>query len=140
ADQDDVPGTGRAVQCALEALDARTPAPVEGAVVVLAGDVPLLDTGTLAALLETHEADGNAVTALSTEVDEPTGYGRIVRDADGSVIGIVEEKDASPEQRAIREINASIYVFDAAALREGLGSVGRDNAQGEVYLTDVLAL
>lgn len=140
ADQDDIPGTGRAVQCALEALDARTPAPVEGAVVVLAGDVPLLDTGTLAALLEAHEADGNAVTALSTEVDEPTGYGRIVRDADGTVTGIVEEKDATPEQRAIREINASIYVFDAAALREGLGSVGRDNAQGEVYLTDVLAL
>lgn len=140
ADQDDVPGTGRAVQCALEALDAATAAPVQGAVVVLAGDVPLLDVGTLAALLEAHEADGNAVTALSTEVDEPTGYGRIVRDADGSVAEIVEEKDATPEQRAIREINASIYVFDAVALREGLDSVGRDNAQGEVYLTDVLAL
>lgn len=140
ADQDDVPGTGRAVQCALAALDEATERPVEGAVVVLAGDVPLLDTGTLAALLEAHEADGNAVTALSTEVAEPTGYGRIVREADGSVAEIVEEKDATAEQRAIREINASIYVFDAAALREGLGSVGRDNAQGEVYLTDVLAL
>ncbi|WP_156225440.1 bifunctional UDP-N-acetylglucosamine diphosphorylase/glucosamine-1-phosphate N-acetyltransferase GlmU [Pseudactinotalea suaedae] len=140
ADQDDVPGTGRAVQCALDALDAATDRPVEGAVVVLAGDVPLLDTGTLVALLEAHEADGNAVTALSTEVDEPSGYGRIVRDADGGVAAIVEEKDATAEQRAIREINASIYVFDAAALREGLGSVGRDNAQGEVYLTDVLAL
>jgi bifunctional UDP-N-acetylglucosamine pyrophosphorylase/glucosamine-1-phosphate N-acetyltransferase len=140
ADQDDIPGTGRAVQCALETLERTGAEPVEGPIVVLAGDVPLLDVGTLAALLEAHEADGNAVTALSTQVDEPTGYGRIVRDADGTVAGIVEEKDATPEQRAIREINASIYVFDAAALREGLGSVGRDNAQGEVYLTDVLAL
>ncbi|WP_420112218.1 bifunctional UDP-N-acetylglucosamine diphosphorylase/glucosamine-1-phosphate N-acetyltransferase GlmU [Pseudactinotalea sp.] len=140
ADQDEIPGTGRAVQCALESLDAATSAPVAGAIVVLAGDVPLLDVGTLAALLEVHHADGNAVTALSTEVDDPTGYGRIVRDADGAVAAIVEEKDATPEQRSIGEINASIYVFDAVALRDGLGSVGRDNAQGEVYLTDVLAL
>ena len=140
ADQDDIPGTGRAVQCALGALDAATPAPLEGAVVVLAGDVPLLDVGTLAALLETHEVDGNAVTALTTEVDDPGGYGRIVRDPAGEVVGVVEHKDATGEQLAIREINASIYVFDAAALREGLAAVGRDNAQGEVYLTDVLAL
>jgi bifunctional UDP-N-acetylglucosamine pyrophosphorylase/glucosamine-1-phosphate N-acetyltransferase len=140
ADQDDIPGTGRAVQCALQALDAAIERPVEGAVVVLAGDVPLLDTGTLAALLEAHEADGNAVTALSTELDDPFGYGRIVRDADGGVAAIVEEKDATAEQRAIREINASIFVFDATALRDGLAAVGRDNAQGEVYLTDVLAL
>jgi len=140
ADQDDVPGTGRAVQCALEALEAATGAPCEGAVVVLAGDVPLLDAGTLAALLEAHEADGNAVTALSTLVEDPTGYGRVVRGPDGEVTGVVEHKDATPEQLAINEINASVYVFDGAALREGLSGVDRDNAQGEVYLTDVLAL
>src|SRR5690606_33148653 len=116
ADQDDVPGTGRAVQCALEALEAATGAPCEGAVVVLAGDVPLLDAGTLAALLEAHEADGNAVTALSTLVEDPTGYGRVVRGPDGEVTGVVEHKDATPEQLAINEINASVYVFDGAAL------------------------
>lgn len=137
-DQDEVPGTGRAVQCALAVLDPD--AALEGAVVVLAGDVPLLDAGTLSAMLEAHHADGNAVTALSTVVADPSGYGRIVRDAEGAVVGVVEDRDATPEQRAIAEINASIYVFDATALRDGLGAVGRDNAQGEVYLTDVLAL
>jgi bifunctional UDP-N-acetylglucosamine pyrophosphorylase / glucosamine-1-phosphate N-acetyltransferase len=139
ADQDDIPGTGRAVQCALSALDG-VAEPIEGPVVVVAGDVPLLDTGTLAALLEAHTADGNAVTALTAVVENATGYGRVVRDESGEVAGIVEEKDATPQQRAIAEINASIYVFDATALRDGLGAVGRDNAQGEVYLTDVLAL
>lgn len=140
ADQDEIPGTGRAVQCALEALEARATAPLTGAVVVVAGDVPLLDVGTLAALVEAHEADGNAVTALSTLLDDPAGYGRIVRGPDGAVVGVVEDRDATAEQRTIAEINASIYVFDAAALREGLAGLGRDNAQGEVYLTDVLAL
>jgi bifunctional UDP-N-acetylglucosamine pyrophosphorylase / glucosamine-1-phosphate N-acetyltransferase len=139
ADQDDVPGTGRAVQCALDALDAAAAGPLAGPVVVVAADVPLLDTGTLAALLEAHGADGNAVTALTTVVPDPTGYGRVVREG-GEVVAVVEERDATPEQRAITEINASIYVFDADALRTGLGAVGRDNAQGEVYLTDVLAL
>ncbi|MFV0254208.1 MAG: bifunctional UDP-N-acetylglucosamine diphosphorylase/glucosamine-1-phosphate N-acetyltransferase GlmU [Beutenbergiaceae bacterium] len=140
ADQDDIPGTGRAVQCALAALDAVADAPVTGPVVVTAGDVPLLDSATLAALVEAHLAEGNAVTALTTVVADPTGYGRIVRDEHGQVQAIVEQKDATAQQREITEINASIYVFDAEALRVGLASVGRANAQGEVYLTDVLAL
>lgn len=138
ADQDDVPGTGRAVQVALAALDER--GPVTGAVVVMAGDVPLLDAGTLGELLAAHAADGNAVTLLSTEVLDPTGYGRVVRGPDGGVTRIVEEKDADDEQRAIREINTSTYVFDAEVLRSALARLGRDNAAGEVYLTDVVAL
>ena len=138
ADQDDVPGTGRAVQVALAALDER--APVTGAVVVMAGDVPLLDAGTLGELLAAHVADANAVTLLSTEVLDPTGYGRIVRGPDGGVVAIVEERDADDEQRAIREVNTSTYVFDADVLRARLSRLGRDNAQGEVLLTDVVAL
>lgn len=141
ADQDDIPGTGRAVQCALAALDADPGAPVDGPVVVMAGDVPLLDGGTLAELLAAHEADGNAVTVLTTEVEDPTGYGRILREpGTGDVLGIVEQRDATAEQRAIREINSATYVFDAAALRSALARLTRDNAQGELYLTDVLAL
>ncbi|MDM8083269.1 bifunctional UDP-N-acetylglucosamine diphosphorylase/glucosamine-1-phosphate N-acetyltransferase GlmU [Cellulomonas cellasea] len=159
ADQDDVPGTGRAVQCALSVLDAAAQADaarageglpatgavagvrVEGPVVVLAGDIPLLDGGTLAELLAAHVADDDAVTVLTTEVDDPTGYGRVLRDpATGDVTGIVEEKDADADQRAIREINSSVYVFDSTVLRGALGRLGRDNAQGEVYLTDVLAI
>ncbi|MHB1064828.1 MAG: bifunctional UDP-N-acetylglucosamine diphosphorylase/glucosamine-1-phosphate N-acetyltransferase GlmU [Georgenia sp.] len=150
-DQDDVPGTGRAVWCALDALDAATrgasladpggqPADrLEGPVLVMAGDTPLLDAGTLTELLRAHTEDGNAVTVLTTTVDEPYGYGRVLR-AGGIVVGIVEERDATPEQREVREINTSTYVFDAAVLREALGGVGRANAQGEVYLTDVVAL
>ncbi|MFV0426763.1 MAG: bifunctional UDP-N-acetylglucosamine diphosphorylase/glucosamine-1-phosphate N-acetyltransferase GlmU [Beutenbergiaceae bacterium] len=139
ADQDEIPGTGRAVQCALATLDQATQAPVEGPVVVTAADVPLLDAGTLAALVDSHLAEANAVTALTTVVEDPTGYGRIVRDDAGDVVEIVEHKDATAQQREIAEINASIYVFDAAVLRAGLASLDQDNAQGEVYLTDVLA-
>lgn len=156
-DQDEIPGTGRAVQCALAALDAKAHAQallhgvpdgeegrglgdgLEGPVVVTAGDTPLLDGGTLGQLLAAHVADGNAVTMLTTELEDATGYGRVVRDGSGDVQRIVEHKDASADERAIREINASIYVFDAAVLRRGLGTLGRDNAQGEVYLTDVVA-
>ena len=156
ADQDDVPGTGRAVQCAMTVLDGAAHADavraadgadaprdgqVDGAVVVLAGDIPMLDGGTLAELLAAHTADGNAVTVLTTDVADPTGYGRILRDpTTGEVTGIVEQKDAPEEQRAITEINSSVYVFDAGVLRTALGKLGRDNAQGEVYLTDVLAI
>jgi bifunctional UDP-N-acetylglucosamine pyrophosphorylase/glucosamine-1-phosphate N-acetyltransferase len=154
-DQDDVPGTGRAVQCALAALDSKAQAAVaaagiadgevvgdgvEGPVVVVAGDVPLLDGATLGQLLAAHHADGNAVTVLTTEVADATGYGRIVREPDtGDVLEIVEHKDAGADQLEIREINSSVYVFDAATLRRGLGGLDSRNAQGEVYLTDVIA-
>ena len=138
ADQDEIPGTGRAVQCGLEALDAAV-APTPGTIVVTYGDVPLLSTDTLAELVATHEGAGHAVTVLTSRVEDPTGYGRIIRDASGTVTAIVEQRDATPEQAAINEINAGIYAFDAQFLRDALSSLGTDNDQGEVYLTDVLA-
>ncbi|KAB7743510.1 bifunctional UDP-N-acetylglucosamine diphosphorylase/glucosamine-1-phosphate N-acetyltransferase GlmU [Nostocoides sp. F2B08] len=136
ADQDDVMGTGRAVECGLDAL----PADLEGTVVVTSGDVPLLAGDTLLRLTEQHAADGSAVTVVSARVPRPFGYGRVVRGADGSVEGIVEEKDATDGQRAIDEINAGIYAFDVAVLRRALARVGTDNAQGEKYLTDVVRI
>lgn len=135
ADQDDIPGTGRAVACGLAAL----PADATGAVVVTSGDVPLLDTQTLEALLAQHEERGDAVTLLSTSLDDPSGYGRVVRSVDGAVTAVVEQRDATEEQRAIREINAGVYVFEVEHLRRTLASLGTDNDQGEVYLTDVVA-
>lgn len=138
-DQDDIPGTGRAVQVALEALEAAG-GDVEGTVVVTYGDVPLLETATLADLVAIHTRDGNAVTVLTAAFDDATGYGRILRAADGTVLGIVEHKDADDAQRAIREVNSGIYAFDAAALRSALGRIEANNAQGELYLTDVLGI
>jgi bifunctional UDP-N-acetylglucosamine pyrophosphorylase/glucosamine-1-phosphate N-acetyltransferase len=135
ADQDEVRGTGRAVQCGLEPLG-----PLAGTVVVTYGDVPLLTTGTLRALVEAHEAARSAVTVLTAQVADPTGYGRVLRDADGSVTGIVEQKDADAAQRAVTEINSGVYAFDAEVLVEALSRVGTDNSQGEMYLTDVLAI
>ncbi len=137
-DQDDVPGTGRAVEAALEALDAE--GPLSGTVVVTYGDVPLLTGGLLAELVAAHEAEGNAVTVLTAVLDDATGYGRILRADDGTVTGIREHKDATSAEREIREINSGIYAFDAAVLRDALVHVTTDNAQGEKYLTDVLAL
>ncbi len=137
-DQDDVPGTGRAVEAALEALDSR--APLSGTVVVTYGDVPLLTGALLAELVASHEAGGNAVTVLTAVLDDATGYGRILRAADGTVTGIREHKDSTDAERAIREVNSGIYAFDAAVLRGSLAHVTTDNAQGEKYLTDVLAL
>jgi len=135
ADQDEIPGTGRAVACGLAAL----PADLTGSVVVTSGDVPLLDTDTLRALVRQHDERGDAVTVLTTVLEDPTGYGRILRDADGAVTGIVEQRDATPAQLAVNEVNAGVYVFDAAHLRRALSTLGTDNDQGEVYLTDVVA-
>ncbi|NVM94418.1 bifunctional UDP-N-acetylglucosamine diphosphorylase/glucosamine-1-phosphate N-acetyltransferase GlmU [Arthrobacter wenxiniae] len=138
-DQDEIPGTGRAVQAALAALDAE--GEVEGTVVVTYGDVPLLTTGLLEELTATHQTDNNAVTVLTAVLDDATGYGRILRhDADGTVLGIREHKDASDDEREIGEINSGIYAFDAKVLREALKKVTTDNTQGEMYLTDVLGL
>ncbi|MEU4423957.1 bifunctional UDP-N-acetylglucosamine diphosphorylase/glucosamine-1-phosphate N-acetyltransferase GlmU [Actinoplanes sp. NPDC024001] len=128
-------GTGHAVRIALDAAPELT-----GTVVVLSGDVPLLRPETVEALLTTHERAGAAATVLSAEVAEPGGLGRIVRDAAGNLERIVEQKDATEEQRRIREINSGIYAFDAALLREALGKLSTDNAQGEEYLTDVFGI
>jgi bifunctional UDP-N-acetylglucosamine pyrophosphorylase / glucosamine-1-phosphate N-acetyltransferase len=136
ADQDEVPGTGQAVACGLRAL----PAAPSGTVVVTYGDVPLLAGDTLAALVRAHEEAAAAVTVLTAQVPDPTGYGRVIRDAEGAVTGIVEHRDADPAQRAVREINSGIYAFDAAVLIDALGRIGTANDQGEMYLTDVLAV
>jgi bifunctional UDP-N-acetylglucosamine pyrophosphorylase/glucosamine-1-phosphate N-acetyltransferase len=132
--QDQQLGTGHAVSCALDGLPQLT-----GTVVVTYGDVPLLTAETLRTLLASHADEANAVTVLTALVDEPGGYGRVLRGADGSIEGVVEQKDATDAQQAIREINSGVYAFDAAALRAGLARLDTANAQGELYLTDVLS-
>jgi bifunctional UDP-N-acetylglucosamine pyrophosphorylase/glucosamine-1-phosphate N-acetyltransferase len=133
-DQDEVPGTGRAVEQAVAAL----PDDFDGDVLILSGDVPLLDADTLRQLVDAHRNAGDSGTLLSTNVPDPTGYGRIVRDADGALARIVEHKDASRVERAIDEINAGVYIFGASALRDKLAHLTTANAQGEKYLTDVI--
>lgn len=132
-------GTGHAVRMGLEQLRDNGVA-LDGTVIVVCGDTPLLTGGTLATLAEVHHADGNAVTVLTAEVPDSTGYGRIVRGADGAVTAIVEHKDATDAQRAIREINSGVFAFDAQLLTDALGKVRTDNSQGEEYLTDVLGI
>ncbi|GGZ71564.1 bifunctional UDP-N-acetylglucosamine diphosphorylase/glucosamine-1-phosphate N-acetyltransferase GlmU [Streptomyces bluensis] len=130
-------GTGHAVRMGLEALGGS----VDGTVVVVCGDTPLLTAATLQSLAATHTTDGNAVTVLTAEVPDATGYGRIVRDgASGAVTAIVEHKDATESQRAIREINSGVFAFDGQLLADALGKVRTDNSQGEEYLTDVLGI
>ena len=170
-------GTGHAVQVAMDAL-ARSVGELDGTVVVTYGDTPLLTTATLAGLTAAHQEAGNAVTILSAVVDDPTGYGRVVRrsadlsgvggggtagvasaaggggaaadggaaswpgraDPEGEVALIVEQKDATAGQRAIREINSGVYAFDAKLLLAALGRLTPANAQGELYLTDALGI
>jgi len=136
--QEEQHGTGHAARVAVEALTAAD-GELEGTVVVVFGDNPLLTSGTLEALLTAHHEAGNVVTVLTAIVPDPAGYGRILRE-DGKVVGTVEQKDATPEQAAITEINSGVFAFDGKVLRDALGRIGRANAQGEEYLTDVLGL
>ncbi|WP_435771902.1 bifunctional UDP-N-acetylglucosamine diphosphorylase/glucosamine-1-phosphate N-acetyltransferase GlmU [Nocardioides sp. SYSU DS0651] len=136
--QEEQLGTGHAVRVALDALAGE--APREGTVLVAYGDTPLLEGETLRAFADAHRAARAAVSILSGIVADPHGYGRVVRDADGVVQAIVEEKDASEEQRAITEINSGILAFDAAFLADCIRRIGNDNAKGEYYLTDAIAL
>ena len=128
-------GTGDAVRSARSALEGRAET-----VIVLSGDTPLLTSGLLMELVETHEREGAWATVLSFEPDDPKEYGRVLRDADGSLSEIVEHRDASAEQRAVREVNSSIYVFRADRLWAVLDRLSPHNAQGELYLTDSVAL
>jgi bifunctional UDP-N-acetylglucosamine pyrophosphorylase/glucosamine-1-phosphate N-acetyltransferase len=128
-------GSGHAAAVALAAVPD-----LDGPVLLVNGDAPLLRAATVTALVEAHRVAGNALTVLTAEVDDPTGLGRIVRDATGAVRAIVEERDATDAERAIREINAGVYVGDATALRRSLACIGADNDQGEQYVTDVLGL
>ncbi|KAA0892320.1 bifunctional UDP-N-acetylglucosamine diphosphorylase/glucosamine-1-phosphate N-acetyltransferase GlmU [Oryzomonas rubra] len=128
-------GTGHAVACTREAL-----AGFDGTALILCGDTPLLRAETLEKLIGFHRAQRAAVTVLTATVKDPSGYGRIVRDDSGAVLRIVEQKDAAPEEQALREINSGIYCMDAAFLFENIGSIGSDNAQQEFYLTDLVAV
>ena len=125
-------GTGHAVMAAHDRLTSR-----RDPLVIVPGDAPLIGGATLKNLVETHRAEKNDVTMLTVMMDDPTGYGRIIRNEDGSLLRCVEQKDASPEELAVREVGVSIYCFDVSALLGALDRLTTDNAQGEYYLTDV---
>ena len=133
--QDRQGGTGHAVRTVIESGGLE-----HGTVVVTYGDTPVLRGRTLAALVEAHAAHKAAATALTTVMDDPTGYGRILRDADGAFAEIVEEADATPEQRAMTEVNSGIYAFEAGLLADAVKRVATNNAKGEEYLTDVVGI
>ena len=133
AHQDDTPGTGRAVEVALEQVPEAA-----GEIVIVSADVPLLDAATLEALVGLHRESGAGVTLLSTVLDDPTGYGRILRRGDGTVEAIVEQSDATDDQQAITEVNAGVYVCSREVLTRTLPTLSTENAQGEKYLTDVV--
>jgi bifunctional UDP-N-acetylglucosamine pyrophosphorylase / glucosamine-1-phosphate N-acetyltransferase len=137
--QEEQHGTGHAVRIAMEAVTRAGVTP-EGTVLVAYADTPLLEAESLKEFAEEHEAAQRAVSILSGIVDEPRGYGRVVRNDEGEVEGIVEENDATDEQRGIREINSGILAFDAAFLADVLPRLGNDNAKGEYYLTDTVRL
>ena len=134
--QDDIPGTGRAVQCAMTQLKEQ--GGLDGSVLIAASDMPLLDADTLNQLLAFHEQSGNGATVLTTILDDPTGYGRIIRDSKGNVLRIVEQKDANSSELAVHEVNTSVYVFDAKLLAEAIANLTSTTPQGEVYLPDAL--
>lgn len=133
--QDPPLGTGHAVLQAEEAV-----APDCDNVLILSGDVPLLRDATLRELIDAHQTSGSDLTVLSTTAPNPFGYGRIIRDLDGVFTGIVEEKDATPEQRSISEINSGIYVVRREELFDALHKVTPNNAKGEYYLTDIVGI
>jgi len=133
--QDRRGGTGHAVRIVIEALGL-----IHGTVVVTYADTPLLRGETLGELVAEHHSRGAAVTVLTARLDDPAGYGRILRDAAGEFTGIVEQSDASPEQQAITEINSGMYAFDGDLLADTVKRVPTDNAKGEEYLTDVVSI
>ena len=127
-------GTGHATQLALAGTSS------QGTVLVLAGDTPMLTGASLEALLDVHHKGKFAASVMTAEHPDPTGYGRIVRSEDGSLLRIVEERDASDEERAIYEVNSGVYAFDGVKLAGAIGKLKNDNSQGELYLTDVLEI
>ncbi|MGD8192542.1 bifunctional UDP-N-acetylglucosamine diphosphorylase/glucosamine-1-phosphate N-acetyltransferase GlmU [Brevibacillus ginsengisoli] len=128
-------GTGHAVQQAAPLLENK-----EGTTLILYGDVPLLSQETLTAFLHFHQEQQSAATVLTATLSDPTGYGRIIRDDSGEVLRIVEQKDATPEERAITEINTGIYCFDNQKLLQTLSQLRNNNAQGEYYITDCIGI
>jgi len=135
-DQDEIPGTGRAVEQAVAAL----PADFDGDVLVISGDVPLLNAATLTNFIDAHRERAVSATVLSAFPGDVTGYGRIIRSEDGTFDRIVEHKDATDDERSVDEINAGVYIFGLSELRDQLARLTTDNVQGEKYLTDVVGL
>ncbi len=132
--QEEQLGTGHAVKCAKEFIGT------DGLTMVLCGDTPLITGATLKTLVDTHIAENNAITVLTAKVDDPTGYGRIIKDEDGNFIKIVEQKDASEEEQKVNEINSGMYLFDSDILSQTLDMIDNNNAQGEYYLTDTIEI
>ncbi len=133
--QEEQRGTGHAVQCTQAAL-----ADHDGSVLILCGDSPLLQTAQLAEMLNEHRRTGALLTIMTTTLADPTNYGRIIRDATGMIRAIVEEKDATPEQRRITEINAGLYCVEKSFLFEALAGLTDNNSQRELYLTDIVGI
>jgi bifunctional UDP-N-acetylglucosamine pyrophosphorylase / glucosamine-1-phosphate N-acetyltransferase len=134
-EQNEQRGTGHAVMCCREAL-----AGFDGSVLVVAGDMPLVRRETLADLVDVRVERGDALTIATTELDDPTGYGRIVRDANGDLVSIVEHRDCTDAQLAINEVNVSYYCFDSGKLMDGLARVTPNASKGEYYLTDLVGI
>ena len=132
--QEEQLGTGHAVRCASDFIGE------EGLTMILCGDTPLITGETLKALVDTHVEEKNAITVLTAKVDDPTGYGRIIKDNWGKFVKIVEQKDATVEEQRVDEINSGRYIFDSAILSKALAKITNDNAQGEYYLTDTIEI
>lgn len=135
ADQDQQLGTGHAVLCALPHIPAHC-----DHVIILCGDVPLIQPETIAALVEDHLKARRDVSLLAVEMDNPFGYGRILLDDNKQISAIIEEADANADQKLIKLINSGIYCIDKAFLSEALPEIRADNAQGELYLTDIMSI
>ncbi len=134
AEQKEQLGTGHAVKCAMSFIDSGTDT------LILCGDTPLITGDSLKALYEKHKKESNGVTVMSAILEDPKGYGRIIRDADGSFMAITEDKDCTEEERQTKEVNAGIYIFNSDALLASLALLKNDNAQGEYYLTDTVGI
>jgi bifunctional UDP-N-acetylglucosamine pyrophosphorylase/glucosamine-1-phosphate N-acetyltransferase len=133
--QEEQLGTGHAVLCAEKQLQA-----IGGTVMILNGDVPLISKVSLQQMLTKHQEEKTPLTIMTTTLQNPTGYGRIQRNDQGQLLAIVEEKDATEDQKRIKEINAGIYCAEVPFLFEALARVGTDNSQGEIYLTDIVKI
>ena len=131
--QEEQLGTGHAVKCAADFIGR------DGDVIILCGDTPLVTGDTLRKALDFHKESGNGVTVISAMLDDPFGYGRIIRDGD-SLAKIVEQKDADEAEQAVKEVNSGMYIFDCAALQDALSLISNDNAQGEYYLPDAIEI
>lgn len=132
--QEEQLGTGHAVKCAADFIGT------EGETLILFGDTPLITVETLKRLIAHHRENENAVTVLSAMIDDPTGYGRIIRDTEGVFVKSVEHKDATDEEREVREINSGMYIFNTSELSTALEQLTPNNAQGEYYLPDTLTI